>query len=487
MNLLTEDIQTGEATYCPEDNKLRLYVGRVPRPEFEVLRAEGWTSTPKQDCDFAATWTPERHDTATAYGEGIVGDEDQCPEDRAADRAERFAGYRDKRTDEATGHADRYDDGPAAHGYQSAKRAERAAARHDRQADKACDAWSKAEYWTARTAGVIAHALYQSRPGVRMGRINRLESELRRTQEGGRWHAHLTLRLAYERQMLAAQGGTLESAEKDIEVGGTIGGKLILKVCKSNVTKRAKSVKLLGPGTGERWTYRTQNIPGTDKAEHHFDLERLPAGAYKAPTPESLAKLEEVRAAIKATRAKKPKAPPLVNPTDEDAERLQAIWNVESTSRRSYHGKEPAKVVRMTQARYSAMSKGSYSGTETKEVTEGGPLPCRSAMRRPNFPTVAKVRALGDSVVILSDKPQKAFPAQVWKDPRPDTIAECKANADLLRAACRRAWLDDMTPEEKAIFQKARMVGIAGCDSMTQFRITEAGAALLAETAAVEA
>ncbi len=39
---------TGRATYSPEDNKLRLYVGRVPREEFLKLRAEGWTTLHKQ-------------------------------------------------------------------------------------------------------------------------------------------------------------------------------------------------------------------------------------------------------------------------------------------------------------------------------------------------------------------------------------------------------------------------------------------------------
>ena len=43
---------TDYATYCPEDNKLRLYVGRVPRDEYLELRAGKWKSTPKQDCDF---------------------------------------------------------------------------------------------------------------------------------------------------------------------------------------------------------------------------------------------------------------------------------------------------------------------------------------------------------------------------------------------------------------------------------------------------
>ena len=80
---------TGSATYCPEDNKLRLYVGRVPRPEYDALRAEGWTSTPKQGCDFVAHWTPERRDTAIAYGDGFIGDEDQSPAG-SADLATRF-------------------------------------------------------------------------------------------------------------------------------------------------------------------------------------------------------------------------------------------------------------------------------------------------------------------------------------------------------------------------------------------------------------
>jgi hypothetical protein len=88
--------ETNESTYCPEDNKLRLYIGRVPREEFLELRKQGWTCTPKQSCDFVATWRVDREDTALNYS-GVIGDEDQSPTDRAADRAERFSGYLDKR------------------------------------------------------------------------------------------------------------------------------------------------------------------------------------------------------------------------------------------------------------------------------------------------------------------------------------------------------------------------------------------------------
>src|SRR5690606_39283476 len=56
-------------------------------------------------------WTPQREDTALSYA-GEILDEDELPQDRAADRAERFAGYRDKRTAEAIAQAERYEEAP---------------------------------------------------------------------------------------------------------------------------------------------------------------------------------------------------------------------------------------------------------------------------------------------------------------------------------------------------------------------------------------
>ena len=142
------DKGNGTATYCPEDNKLRLYVGRVERETYNFLRQNKFVATPKQDCDFVATWSPKAEDIALQLIEegDEIGDEDYSPEERAADRAERFAGYRDKRAGEAHGHADTYDNGPAAFGNQNANRAERQAARHERHRGRALTQWSKAEY-----------------------------------------------------------------------------------------------------------------------------------------------------------------------------------------------------------------------------------------------------------------------------------------------------------------------------------------------------
>jgi len=550
---------TGRASYCPEDNKLRLYVGRVPRDEYEQLRAEGWTSTPKQSCDFVAVWNPDRYETAARYAGGIIEDEDQSPAERAADRAERFSGYREKRTAEAVGLADRYDAGPSAHGYQSQARAERAAARHDRLGGYACDSWSKAEYWQHRTAGVISHALHLCKPGVRMGRIKEIETELRRlnksreefqakwerwqkiaamtdaakqteaaehfagfgyggygykhprTGEDGSlwdflredatdrltgseaaalyfaahtdpaspewnetrtavWVNHLNLRLAYENQMLAAQGGRLEQCE--VLPGGKLGGRLIVKVSKSTATGRATSCDVLGPKV-YGYTYKAANIPGTEFAAYRMDLERLSPDAYTPPTPESLAELASYKAARKASEPAKPVCP-LINPTDADAERLQAIFNA---ARSLTWEKEPAEVQRITQKVYSSNTGGSYSACETKELTGGGVVKSTHYMsdKGQEFPTVCKVRVHGRRVVVITDKPQKPFPAELWTDPRKAAAAECVAAQDEIRAAMGCAWSSDWTPAQKELVQKAVAVGFVSWASMTQFHMTEEG------------
>lgn len=523
-----------QATYSPEDNKLRLYTGWLSREEYLQLRAQGWTSTPKQDCDFVSTWTPSRRDTALEYA-GVILDEDMSPEERAADRAERFAGYRDKRTAEATGRADNYEAQPMAHGYQSQARAEREARRHDRLAVHALDAWDKAEYWQRRTAGVISHALHKSSPGVRMGRIKTLEAELRKVEaslekykqrfetwkkiaaitdpeeqtkaathysgtyyawgkyehpkgkefvtsdyrkENGStindllsqeehaitgkeacdlffsdnpepeqetdWTRHLKLRLAYENQMLAAQGGRLEQFE--VKPGGKIGGKLIFKINKSPATKRITSVSLIGPRVSG-WQYKTANIPGTQYAEYNFDLERLSPDEYQEPSPESLAELEALKKEIKACKPEK-KECPLINPTKEEAQRLQDLWNAEAKAKHDAHEQrrymndyKPSEICEISQAVYSQNSKGTYARAETRGLCASGILePAASnlwsreaeARAKERGPAICKIRITSSGqgfsapsrIIVLTDKPHKPLPAEVWEPRKASILAE---------------------------------------------------------------
>lgn len=531
------------ATYCPEDDKLRLYVGRVPRGEYDFLRAEGWTATPKQSCDFSAVWTPSRYATAIQYAQ-IVEDEDMGPEERAADRAERFIGYREKRTEEAGERADAFEAGPAAHGYQNAQRAERAAARHDRLADKATDAWSKAEYWQRRTAGVISHALHKSDPDTRMGRIKTLEADQRRLEaehekararwqmwcmardernpeEQARkvellagcdhghdyqhprpetvtnehikrtgsslytllgmvargygtsditpaeaialwfadhedpetlsrpWFEHVALRLAYERQMLEAQGGraaTVEMTPGGWLISGTPGyrryrdgteARQIIKVNKSPVTGRVVSVQVRDnhPSTHNHWGNPYPD--GVAKVlVHTVNVERASPDCYRPPTPEELEAFNaKEKAAKKAAKAAAPPPVPLINPTDEDAERLQALINERHAAEwQRHHGKptehykpKVAAVERITQAVYSANSSGSYAKAETRTVHASGlladPPSNMWSQRAQDYkkrigPALCKLRFAGYDpvrVLILTDKPQKPLPAAVWE------------------------------------------------------------------------
>jgi hypothetical protein len=374
--------------------------------------------------------------------------------------------------------ADHYEAGATAHGFQSEARAVRAAARHDQQGARAVDAWSKAEYWQRRTAGVIANAPYKSGPGVRMGRIKALEADFRRVEAHGRapeWANHYALRIIYEKQMLEAQGG--RAAHVEMVPGGFISGKQIHKVNKSSVTGRVVSVLLRVPRVSG-WAYQIENVPGADYALMKLDTERLPADAYTAPTAEDLAALAAILA---TTKASKPKAAPcpLVNPTDDDAERLQAVWNAQHANR------EPVQPVRMTQEQYNAASGGAHSSLETVEITGGGiQRDGWRAMSRPQFPTVAKVRSYGRRVVILSDKPQKAFAPEVWVDPRPAVVALVRREFALLLQACRGSWLDRMSEPERAVFDSARSVGLAYAGSLTQFGLSREGHAMRAESEA---
>jgi hypothetical protein len=518
--------ESNAATYCPEDDKIRLYVGRVPRAEYEALRAEGWTSTPKQDCDFVAVWTPARESTAISYA-GIIDDEDQSPADRAADRAERFAEYCDKRTSEAVGHAGNYSGG--AHGFQNGGAAGASVRRAERAAGRALSSWDRAEYWHRRTDGVIRHALHACKPGVRAIRIKKLESDLRKSEsweadyalEFKRWgvvaatddaekagklalylanrggcglyfhhprpetcgesyiaknstslhslltfelspitgheaaalwlagkidpeseayaftgHArsmnHLRLRIAYEKQMLEAQGGRAGSLE--MEVAGHVGPYQIRKVNKSSATGAVVSVTVRCEGN--RWGNKAE--PGAWFLEV-LNVERLSQSSYTPPTDDDRAKLKAQLASEKA-KAPKVEACPLINPTDADAERLQALWNARVISRRearrAYKSDEAAPVVaRMTQEQYSERSKGTYSRCETKQLRRTGTTVSaywsdgerarETALGGP----VCKVRvgAAGgciyqDRVIVITDKPQKPLPASVWES-APEAVA----------------------------------------------------------------
>lgn len=503
---------TMTATYSPEDNKLRLYASsRLDNETFRRVRQAGFKWAPKQELFVAPRWTPSREDLLLELC-GEIDDEDDSPEERAADRAERFSVYREKRRREATGHADTFEAGPSAFGHQDRRRAERQAARHDRHRVKAVSQWSKAEYWQMRTEGVIKHALHKSSAKVRRSRLLRLEAEHRKHQaavetstkryngwrtvltldgldtpwsgtkvEGWigidpenetpaflaayalantslsgrefphprtgnlktlfahlmdeqdpmtpreaaelwlqtvrdpsdpesfdqRWCRHYELRLTYEKAMLEAEGGM--AGDVEMEVGGFVGRYQIHKINKSPATGRVVSV----------------NVADDDGQLHKICLERFGENVYRPPTEEERETFQKARAQAKAERkAKSPGRPKLINPTEEDAIRLQEHWNAKAKRRHEaanlHSAYQPSTVRRMTQAEYSAAARGTYSHLETVEVCEHGHRPKMQYGRNiDESPIAFKIRKCfprggwttsADRVVLLTDKPQKPLP-----------------------------------------------------------------------------
>jgi hypothetical protein len=92
---------TYTATYSPEDNKLRLYpTTRLDSETYKRVKAAGFIWAPKQDLFVAPMWTPSREDLLIELA-GEIDDEDTTLVDRAEERAERFADYKESRIDDA--------------------------------------------------------------------------------------------------------------------------------------------------------------------------------------------------------------------------------------------------------------------------------------------------------------------------------------------------------------------------------------------------
>jgi predicted RNA methylase len=177
------------ATYSPDDDKIRLYATtRLDKELYERVKAAGFRWAPKQDL-FFTVWNPRAEDIAIELA-GEIEDEDKTLTDRAAERAERFDGYQEKRAAEAerakdavSAIADNIPFGqPILVGHHSERRARKDAERIESGMRKAVSLWETSEYWKSRAAGAIRHAKYKELPAVRARRIKTIEADLRKEQ-----------------------------------------------------------------------------------------------------------------------------------------------------------------------------------------------------------------------------------------------------------------------------------------------------------------
>jgi hypothetical protein len=109
---------------------------------------------------------------------------------------------------------------------------------------------------------------------------------------------------------------------------------------------------------------------------------------------------------------------PLVNPTQEQAERLQAIWNHNKAAWFQKNRMEPktTKAHAILQETYTKNSGGSYSRFETIEIDATGCKVWANWKGKTSEP-VARIRIYTGvesyaaySVLIIKDKPQKPLP-----------------------------------------------------------------------------
>ena len=204
----------GTATYSPEDNKLRFYpFARLSKEDYQRAKDAGFSWAPRQELFVAPMWTPARENLMLKWC-GEVDDEDRTLMERAEDRADRFDGYSERRSQEADAvraKVKSISDGipfgqPILVGHHSERRARKDAQRIGDGIRKAVKLWDTSEYWERRAAAAKQHAQYKERPDVRHRRIKGIEADLRKARKNEAEAQELG-------QLWAAEGLDLERAK----------------------------------------------------------------------------------------------------------------------------------------------------------------------------------------------------------------------------------------------------------------------------------
>lgn len=178
-----------DATYSPEDNKLRIYAAeRIDSEDYAYMKSKGFRWAPKQDL-FFAHWSPQAEDICLKLA-GDIGPEGMSLADRAEIKAARLDALAEKREEQAHSFAaaaknisERFAYGqPILVGHHSERKARKdkqAMERNEELAHKALDA---VNYWGQRAKGVERYANMKNDAGVRANRIQKLLKDLRDQQ-----------------------------------------------------------------------------------------------------------------------------------------------------------------------------------------------------------------------------------------------------------------------------------------------------------------
>lgn len=471
-----------DATYSPEDNKLRLYASsRLDAETYQRVKAAGFKWAPKQELFVAPMWTPAREDLCVELAGEITAEQTTLVE-RAEAKAERLDDLAARRGREANSYhqaasriAERFAFGqPILVGHHSERKARKDQERMHQAMTRAVQAQEAVSYWNYRAEGVERHANRKANPAVRARRIKTLLSELRDWQRRIN-HANLCLEVWRSVEVKAGteefaglvshyagahlrHGGAFAPYQKSRSLwsqlqDGEVTAPEVVAICLRHHEYQANSPYTL------RWISHILNRLDYERGElgpvARFEGELTPVvlqafcrahGADKPtaaksetgfcvasplPLPLHIADGKELELtedgwrdlmvsvgyevpvpAERRTSARR--QAPLVNPTQEEAERLQAIWNRQALERRPTI--TPREVRAVEQAHFSANSKGDYSPYSTISLDADGNKiwPHRSKSPEP----VCRVRVFDgggslyspEALVTLTDKPTKPLP-----------------------------------------------------------------------------
>lgn len=473
---------TYTATYSPEDNKIRLYASaRLDAETYQRVKEAGFVWAPKQELFVAPKWTPAREDLALELA-GDIEPEEMTLAERAALKAERLDNLAHKRRGEAEAlnrHASELSEAfymgqPILVGHHSERKARKTQERMQAATGKAVKAERAANYWLYRAEGVEHYANMKNNPRVRANRIKTLLAELRDLQRGiNAAHKALELwqRFTSEEQIRFALGNL--PSDETLAGYGTYSAVHSGEMTPEDARQRciaAAELRINGP-MRKRWIDHVLNRLAFERSllgdvpRYEGDLTPVILQAFarehgaekpkasviddgyfmlESPVPlpahisdRSYLELSEdewrdvmqacgyVVPDAKPRRASSKPAPAsLVNPTAEDAARLQRIWNlhmVAACQANRYQVAKENEVKAVTQALYSRNSGGSYSPFETVEIDETGrrvEMRWYGQERKLSGVPVARIRIYSGgsefykprAVVHISDKPAKPLP-----------------------------------------------------------------------------
>lgn len=422
---------TFSATYSPEDNKLRLYAStRLDAETYSRVKDYGFRWAPRQELFVAPSWSPAREDLLIELA-GEIEAEEMTLAERAAIKAERLDNLAAKKHAQANAFSRRADElseafymgQPILIGHHSERKARKTQERMHSAQSQSVKAGKAANYWLYRATGVERFANMKNDPRTRSNRIKTLLAELRdlqRTINTAHGALDIWAKMQSDEQIRFALGrmdsrathssvdiyyavdrGEMTPAEARLKciasAEATVNSDYRRRWIDHVLNRLAFERSMLGDVAryggeltpvilqafarehGAEKPKVTATDPGSFQLESPVPLPlHLASGCYLDLTEDDWRELMQstgytVPEAKPRRASGKPAPAPLFSLSQEQAEQLQRIWNLHMVAACKEHQTPKDNAVKtVTQAVFSANSKGDYAPLRTVDIDANG-------------------------------------------------------------------------------------------------------------------